>query len=95
MLFQSDRNMSVVRAPEVAEILLRKWDPLDVGDNPKLSDEYDRYVPGVMRLLKSGAGIEEMERHLASIENSFGIEASAVRRQATAAQLVALLRDCD
>ncbi len=60
----SNRDQSrIVRA-----ILLKDWDPLIVGDNPNLADEYDRYIPEIIRLLDSDCTIEQMEAHLASIE---------------------------
>jgi hypothetical protein len=32
-------------AKEIRAILLGLWDPLSIGDNPHLSDEYDAYIP--------------------------------------------------
>ncbi|HYP57752.1 MAG TPA: hypothetical protein VEQ35_05645 [Beijerinckia sp.] len=56
------------RTQRVRALLLRNWDPLDVSDNPHLSNEYDRYIPGILRLLDSHCSIEQMERHLARME---------------------------
>jgi hypothetical protein len=56
------------RTETVRAILLQDWDPLIVGDNPNLADEYDRYLPEIIRLLNSDCTIEQMEAYLASIE---------------------------
>ncbi len=40
---------------EIRNILLTDWDPLNVGDSPKLMDEYDCYIPGILTLLSKGA----------------------------------------
>ena len=36
----------------IRAILLNDWDPLIVGDNPHLSDEYDDYIPAIVKLLE-------------------------------------------
>ncbi len=39
------------RTQEIRTILLNDWDPLGVGENSNLSDEYDNYIPGILLLL--------------------------------------------
>ena len=72
---------------KIREILLTDWDPLNVGDSPKLSDEYDRYLPGVVGLLKRGASVQEIEQFLKGIEASFGISAEPRRSRRAAIRL--------
>ncbi|WP_148213109.1 hypothetical protein [Methylocella silvestris] len=58
----------------VRTILLRDWDPIIVGDNPHLIDEYDHYIPGIIELLDRRCSAESIERHLRQIEaNAMGL----------------------
>lgn len=52
----------------IDEVLWREWDPTGVGGAGEARDEYSTYVPGIFRLLDSGASDEEIVRHLASLE---------------------------
>jgi hypothetical protein len=36
---------------KIRTVLLRDWDPLGIGDNPNLRDEYDSYIPQLARIL--------------------------------------------
>ena len=38
---------------QIREVLLRNWDPLSVGRNPHLADEYDDYVASLIALSES------------------------------------------
>jgi hypothetical protein len=49
-------------------ILMNEWDPLDVGDNPHLSDEYDAYIPRVLQMIAEGSIAEDIARYLKKIE---------------------------
>jgi hypothetical protein len=60
------------RFERVRAILLRDWDPLVVGENPHLSDEYDDFIPGILRLLDDHCTAEELEEHLAAIDAELG-----------------------
>lgn len=56
------------RIRRIHNVLLNDWDPLMInGYGP--SDEYDRYIPGIVRLLENHCTVEELEHHLAWIEN--------------------------
>jgi hypothetical protein len=55
---------------EIGAILLRNWDPIGIRNEPEAQDEYVSYVGGVYRLLASGASINDIATHLASIETS-------------------------
>jgi hypothetical protein len=59
--------------------LLQKWDararrlqprPLGVGDNPPLSDEYDAYIAGILRLLDTHCTVDQLERYLLDIDGN-------------------------
>lgn len=52
----------------IRTILLRDWDPLIVGDNPHLSDEYDDLIPTIVGLLGNRSTVEQLERYLKDIE---------------------------
>lgn len=56
-------------------ILLTEWDPLCVGDNPNLADEYDRYIPVLLSLLEQNAEQAAIARILQKIEqDEFGMQ---------------------
>jgi hypothetical protein len=49
-------------------VLMKKWDPINVKDEPGAADEYDGYIWGVYGLLRRGASDEEIAEHLHKIE---------------------------
>jgi hypothetical protein len=61
----------------VRAILLRDWDPLSVGENPNLTDEYDAYIPGLLRLIDQGCACEQLERYLLDIERGLHLRPDA------------------
>ena len=76
---------------KLRELLLKEWDPLEVGANPNLSDEYDRYLPGVARLVESSCQAGVIDNHLAEIEKQLGAPLPAKKR-ATAVEALLRLR---
>jgi len=80
----------------VDEILHYVWDPIGVAGTPEARDEYDGYVPGVVRMLLDSADAEAIARHLHTIETEsigltrFGAISKGTRR--TAEMLVANYR---
>jgi hypothetical protein len=52
------------RTQEIRAILLKDWDPLGIGDNPNLADEYEHYIPAILRLFDTHGTVEELERYL-------------------------------
>lgn len=58
----------------IRTILLSDWDPLVVGDNPNLTDEYDDYLPGALRLIESNCSAAQMQSYLEDIEKGWGTE---------------------
>ena len=72
----------------VRTILFRDWDPIGFG--PLLPpDEYDTYIPGIIKLLERHCTAEQMEAHLVKIEKeSFGARQASVKARAAANNLV-------
>lgn len=68
-------------------ILLSDWDPLNIGDNPNLADEYDDYIPELLRLVNNRADFGMIERYLRKIESDLGVLSSFEKRVQTALQL--------
>jgi hypothetical protein len=61
-------------AETVRAILLRDWDPLVVGGNRYLTDEYDDYIPGAVRLIENDCSTEQLQTYLEDIERGWGTE---------------------
>jgi hypothetical protein len=59
------------RTQEIRTILLKDWDPLGVGENPNLANEYDDYIPGILRLLDAHGAEAQLERYLRDIEEKW------------------------
>lgn len=54
---------------EIRDILLNDWDPIHVGDNPNLRDEYDSYINRIVQLLATKPSINEIINLMRLIEN--------------------------
>ncbi|SFK55586.1 hypothetical protein [Methylocapsa palsarum] len=52
----------------IREILRKYWDPLVVGDNPHLHDEYDDILFKILTMLDAKCTAEQLERYLKTIE---------------------------
>jgi hypothetical protein len=76
-----------MKIDELRAILLREWDPIDIGDNPKLSDEYDAYLPGLIKLMNSGCARTNIAGYLKNIESTLGLALPSERREKAAAAL--------
>jgi hypothetical protein len=75
----------------VKATLLKEWDPIDISDNPHLTDEYDSYVPEIVRLVTAGHSPQELADHLKYIEETLSVVPPEERRIRTAALLVKLI----
>jgi hypothetical protein len=54
---------------ELCQVLFWRWDPLGVSDYfPNTADEYDRYAPGVVALLRLGVPEDVLAAHLDFLE---------------------------
>jgi hypothetical protein len=52
----------------IREILLRDWDPIEVGAVAQAQDEYDSYIPGIYGRLIHRISEQELFDHLWQIE---------------------------
>jgi hypothetical protein len=62
-------------------LLLKHWDPLDVGDNPNLSDEYDSYLWEIMKLISISPTHDKLCAKLELVEQQLGVGVSKQRRE--------------
>jgi hypothetical protein len=69
---------------EVRQVLLNDWDPLNVGNNPNLSDEYDSYVPQIIKLLQEGSTSADIEKYLEKVDVELGLALSREKRMQAA-----------
>jgi hypothetical protein len=90
--------MSKVKGKElwqaVKEILFREWDPIGINSNPSLSDEYDSYANGIVRLLQAEADEYKIAEHLRSLQRvSMGLSSTNEERdRRIARRLISLVR---
>ncbi|MDR6530098.1 hypothetical protein J2800_000822 [Caulobacter rhizosphaerae] len=68
-----DRKVVRQRIERIRQVLFADWDPLQVGSNPNLSDEYDSYLPKVMAAIDTG-GAEGIVDTLVQIEDDLGVD---------------------
>lgn len=66
-----DRELVHQRVARIRRVLLDQWDPLYVGDNPKLADEYDSYLSKIVKALDERVSVEHLARLLADIEDGW------------------------
>jgi regulator of sirC expression with transglutaminase-like and TPR domain len=69
------RELIHQRIARVRRVLLDQWDPLYVGDNRKLADEYDGYLGEIVKALDEPVSVEQLARLLADIEDGWFDEA--------------------
>jgi hypothetical protein len=63
----------------IATILWRDWNPIGF---PVPEDEYDAYVPKIIRMLEAGAGVDELTAFLSDFrENVVGASDRAADRR--------------
>jgi len=75
----------------VRDVLFRDWDPIGCGVP---EDEYDSYIPGIIRLLLQGADSQEISDHLYTLETvSMGLRGDRERNARVAAKLLSLMDD--
>jgi hypothetical protein len=90
--------MSKVKGKElwqaVKEILFREWDPIGINSNPSLSDEYDSYASGIVRLLQAEADEYKIAEHLRNLQRvSMGMSSTNEERDCgIARRLISLVR---
>jgi len=50
--------------------LVNDWDPIGIGNNPNLSDEYDGYIGSIIDILKQKPPMEKVVLFLKEIEET-------------------------
>ena len=75
----------------IREILLRDWDPIEVGDVAEAQDEYDSYIPGIYGRLIHRISEQELFDHLWQIETQhMGLFGNRVKTQQVTQKLLLL-----
>jgi hypothetical protein len=75
----------------IREILLRDWDPIEVGAVAQAQDEYDSYIPGIYGRLIHRISEQELFDHLWQIETEhMGLFGNRGKTQQVAQKLLLL-----
>ena len=69
---------------EIRTIFLKYWDPILVGDNELLIDEYDNYVNSMFGYLN----IDDIVDLLILFENEMGVETDLYTKRNVASKLI-------
>ena len=72
---------------EIRTIFLKYWDPILIGDNELLIDEYDNYVNSMFNYLK-GDNIDDIVDLLILFENEMGVETDLYTKRNVASKLI-------
>jgi hypothetical protein len=80
-------------AEKIRIVLLRDWDPVGIGDNPNLRDEYDSYIPELVRILSApSVNREAILAYLLEIETDrMGLPEDPERIAIAASNLVGIV----
>lgn len=63
-----DKERSRRRRVAIRHILMSKWDPIGVREEPMAADEYDMYIGDICALLDRSASDKEIVDYLFSVE---------------------------
>jgi len=73
----------------VRAILMRDWDPIGIGDQPKLAEEYDAYVPAIVAMIRARQSADALAAQLLQIEKTkMGLAGNTARAQSVAGKLL-------
>ena len=73
----------------VRQTLLANWDPIKVRSTPAAHDEYDSYIPRIVKMLLDGSDCATLSRRLVTLErDSMGLGGYEVRCDRAARQLL-------
>lgn len=65
---------------DIRTVLINDWDPVGIGNNSNLSDEYDGYIGPIIKILMQKSSIESIVLYLEKIENEdIGIEHTDIK----------------
>jgi hypothetical protein len=82
----ADRILNAVRG-----ILFSEWDPIGINDNPKLINEYDKYVVRVASIAR-GKSVSEVVDYLGKVEvEELGLEINRDRNERVAKKILAVI----
>jgi len=65
---------------EVRKVLILDWDPIGIFTNCDFQydydsyDEYDNYLPEIIKIIDNGGGILDLCKYLEDIEDHMGVE---------------------
>lgn len=62
------KERSIQIQESIRGVLMQKWDPIGIKDEPGAQEEYDRYIEGVYRLLADASPTEGIVDYLYKIE---------------------------
>jgi hypothetical protein len=75
----------------VRKVLLNNWDPIGVKDERSAQDEYDAYLPGILRLVDERVPVDDLAKHLTDITTlKMGLVEVEERDRAVAERLLHL-----
>lgn len=88
------RQARLLLINQIRAILRDKWDPVGVGDNPALRDEYDAYLAYIARMLEDSATTTTaISDYLMHIEiDKMGLPGDPARRLSTSEALIQLVK---
>jgi hypothetical protein len=66
-LFRRRAWWSAHGLPQLRLLAIEHWDPLNVYEDPARADAYDAYLERVGRMLRRGAGAEEIAHYLGQV----------------------------
>lgn len=73
----------------VRRILLSNLDPIGIRDVPQAQDEYDSYIPNIVKKIASGADKSELARFLIQVEiEDMGLAGDPARAEKVAEILI-------
>ena len=74
---------------EIITIFLKYWDPILIGDNELLIDEYDNYVNSMFDYLKGdNIDIDDIVDLLILFEKEMGVETDLYTKRNVASKLI-------
>lgn len=74
---------------EIRIIFLKYWDPILIGNNELLIDEYDNYVNSMFSYLKrDNIDIDDIVDLLILFENEMGVETDLYTKRNVASKLI-------
>ena len=74
---------------EIRKIFLKYWDPILIGDNELLIDEYDNYVNSIFDYLKGdNIDIDDIVDLLILFEKEMGVETDLYTKRNVASKLI-------